>query len=1150
MNRKHIMILIAIVALAIVPIGSAWAMYMADGAVQNGTTGGWTAPSDGICVLDLHSDGTMDVDTTITTKRDCDARLVPVPGANTTTGCTTASSTGYLYKAPGSSTCVTIDGSGNVTGSISLVGNDRNEQICNALGTAQGKTAHMANNAAVTSLNGNCLAYSFLFRGQDASGNPLAFGTKGTAQASNTGFCYTTMNTGIAAASCPTVVGSSYGTKTASSTAAFGYNSSASACTYSYGISGPVTSALKSPVTGATLTAAGASIDLSQFTTYGACLANGGTWSNWIPIGATATTGAIGTISNAVTFDLTRQAVSADNGCLHCHSNSVQYNQDLYRYKDSYLLTGHKNMLRKVTPGMAWGGPNASGVLTVYTTDGTNSMTWGTLGVPGSALDGTNPMYYVYGDWMIAAPTVAIAGSNYSCANCHSTGFGNGTTAQSPAIPGVQSIGTPGYAGTQPADAGAGYVSAVKTGWKWDLEGINCSRCHNATVPGVVQAQITASSYPTTAITGSNVNGGGMGQLAAATGRNNLCFGCHQSIAKSWPSGAAQYDPTVIPTGVSHGAAAGRDFNGHVLGNSFLNSVHARYAGAQSGNGSITLNSLGENDLTDPNGTTEYNSIFKGYTCYQGAPSGGDVAVHDASGNAFTPTSCNTLYGSSSWAVDTNGTQGTCTTCHDVHNSLFVASQSSKAIVKECVDCHVNNATTGATDVNAPQITNIYHPQSSGTPFDTALYGSDSCAVCHMATQAEKNGNQNSMPVHVWRINTDANYSTFPTIGQFYGGTCTVHTGAVQNAPSFPVVYLSDTSSANCTAAAGTWAAQTENRNANTAPETYSNGTKTYPNAVWVDIDMACGQCHGGSLGSSATANGAPYIPKSALAGYAAGMHTGQSVYADFTWTQDATVSKQVDFDASRSTCASGNCTYSWSGAFTATGINVTNATWTGTAPYSVTLTVKDVTANSTATKTDTGVTPKTLYTSLTPALTTSVSGFIVTVTDATTNNNGAITGDVMWGDGSADGSITALGGNTSHTYAKAGTYIIKYIVTDSAVNSAGINIAKNTSVRVVVGTSQGYSVSGTIENNASAAILNANATLSLLDSTGKVLRRTTANADGTFTFLPVAPGTYTIEAIGNALVGTTPTRFTFANVSVTVQNNGSGSSGIAVKAN
>ena len=284
------------------------------------------------------------------------------------------------------------------------------------------------------------------------------------------------------------------------------------------------------------------------------------------------------------------------------------------------------------------------------------------------------------------------------------------------------------------------------------------------------------------------------------------------------------------------------------------------------------------------------------------------------------------------------------------------------------------------------------------------------------------------------------------------------------------------------------------------------------------------------------------------------------NIAAAFTWANDKSTNNQVDFNASMSTCPSGACSYSWAfgDGSTGSGATVPHA-YATTGTYTVTLTLTDTTTGFKSIRTDrtsllngpsTGVTPEPVYTKLTPELTTSVSGFTVNVTDATTNNNGQITGAVKWGDGTADGSITAVGGTATHTYTKAGTYIIRYVVTDSAVDSAAVKIAKTTSVRVVVGTSQGYSISGTVENNASAAILNANATMSLLDSTGKVVRRTSANANGTFTFPPVAPGTYTIEANATALVGTTPTRFTFANVPVTVQNNGSGSSGVTVKAN
>jgi hypothetical protein len=201
---------------------------------------------------------------------------------------------------------------------------------------------------------------------------------------------------------------------------------------------------------------------------------------------------------------------------------------------------------------------------------------------------------------------------------------------------------------------------------------------------------------------------------------------------------------------------------------------------------------------------------------------------------------------------------------------LFVDEQKEAAIRKTCENCHVDNRTTGATDANAPQVgmVMIKHPKGPGTPFDTAEYES-ACVVCHMATQAVENSNQVSAAVHLWRINTDKNYDTFPTTGQFYGGTCSVHTGAVKNAPYLPVVYQSDISQTDCTNAGGTWTAVTKDRNAQTAPD------GNYAQAVWVDIDLACGQCHGG--GSYQITNppkdGLLYMTKAALASTAKGMH-------------------------------------------------------------------------------------------------------------------------------------------------------------------------------------------------------------------------------------------------------------------------------------
>jgi hypothetical protein len=83
-----------------------------------------------------------------------------------------------------------------------------------------------------------------------------------------------------------------------------------------------------------------------------------------------------------------------------------------------------------------------------------------------------------------------------------------------------------------------------------------------------------------------------------------------------------------------------------------------------------------------------------------------------------------------------------------------------------------------------------------------------------------------------------------------------------------------------------------------------SSSTATIPGAgrVLLDVDDACGQCHGGS--STATKNGAPYMTKPQLAMYAAGIHNGVNtampvpptpsiaggaVSIDASWTATAT---------------------------------------------------------------------------------------------------------------------------------------------------------------------------------------------------------------------------------------------------------------------
>ena len=442
--KKNLMLWAAVFALVmpLLFVGTASAKYMDDGSVPDGS-GGWKTPNDGICVVGLHADGTMDIADGITNKRDCIYLQ-----AGTMNGGTPFDLTGMTTSAA----CATADAAGNDGAkhqwatsfcTVSLAGLDRTQKMCEGKGGTW-----------VTS--GKCVAYNWLYRGQDATGTPLAFGTEGTTAAQNAGFCYTQIRTGVTATtSCPSVTGAT-GSGTASSTAAFGYSFSSGRCLYDYGINGAIAKALTSAAGG--ITAAGTNVDLSAYTTYGDCLAAGAAWANWIPKGGSGTD-PIGGTATIATFDLTAQAVNADEGCLHCHSSVDQANGPAERWKDTYLKTGHKNMLRKVVAGSKWAGPDGN----LYTVDtGGRAFDWNAA----TPTIGGNALYYVFGDWMAAEPEsvgpVADV-ATYGCAACHTAGFKDNTN------PGVQSIGTPSYTPGQPV---APYSCYVTAGHKWDLDGI------------------------------------------------------------------------------------------------------------------------------------------------------------------------------------------------------------------------------------------------------------------------------------------------------------------------------------------------------------------------------------------------------------------------------------------------------------------------------------------------------------------------------------------------------------------------------------------------------------------------------------------------------------------------------------------------------
>jgi hypothetical protein len=333
--------------------------------------------------------------------------------------------------------------------------------------------------------------------------------------------------------------------------------------------------------------------------------------------------------------------------------------------------------------------------------------------------------------------------------------------------------------------------AAAGVGGSWVLDGIQCERCHDATNHFTAPNTVTvARSASTTA----------------------LCSQCHLRAA-TW-EGSANPNAATQPTAFPIGASA-TNFGSHLIGKQFLNSPHGRFSGAYAQIGTTTAGL--------------YNSHFSEGTC-------------SIPGDFLTRTACQNAGGT--WT----SVQGGCATCHDVHQTTLgkifpegpdeggvaplaaISNTNPEPIRRQCgIACHASRA----------NLTTIKHSSGSGTPFEGGL--EESCVICHMAKPAGGTG----LRVHVFRISTDANYSTFPAAGATTPGIC--------SDPSF-------TTKDACTTAGKSWSLV-----ANSAPE------GTFTNAVWVDIDLACGQCHGGG----ATGDGAKVLPmtKAQLAKWAKGMH-------------------------------------------------------------------------------------------------------------------------------------------------------------------------------------------------------------------------------------------------------------------------------------
>jgi hypothetical protein len=303
-----------------------------------------------------------------------------------------------------------------------------------------------------------------------------------------------------------------------------------------------------------------------------------------------------------------------------------------------------------------------------------------------------------------------------------------------------------------------------------------------------------------------------------------------------------------------------------------------------------------------------------------------------------------------------------CTGCHEVHTSTVTGEEPFR---ETCVDCH--SSPEHASDIPQVNLATINHLSGVGTPLEHAgTEPAEACITCHMP------GGQ-----HLWRINPSAAYSTFPS-----------------NAVTSTV-------------------------NANTAP------AGSYTNAVWIDVDAACGQCHGGGTSQKTTTGSITASSANLTVASSTGFLVGQKIRiigAGSLYYDDSGVSKLYsDFDS-----------------YVKLVPDATHITLAGNA----TTTVNSVAVTQNATKNNALYRTKTTLAQVALGMHGSAGvNYPVTFSiaignpntlqihvDATVNCGGScptFTYDWDWGDGSAHGTADP----DTHAYLSSGSKTIKLVV-------------------------------------------------------------------------------------------------------------------------
>jgi hypothetical protein len=570
--------------------------------------------------------------------------------------------------------------------------------------------------------------------------------------------------------------------------------------------------------------------------------------------------------STTPAFGMWKEDAGLSNGCLSCHHGDVSKPGR----GGGYLIGGHKNILRKIVPGQTildtQGNPITSVIdhsSNLFTLNQANGTITGTLG--------TFPAYYLVGD--IMQPDVFGTGSTLaygSCARCHTTGYRFDANGPEPT---QVTLGTPNTY-TKLTDAQFSRIpagGASGTTSSWFLTGIQCERCHKAdmqydatSVNPAYNAGTSGSPnwQPTNGRISHLVNIQSPANTDTATGKIPgtdfylttatsttgtrphpnpptalTCVECHQAYA-TWTAKTAgtvgEVHTLPLPgfedlapkidtskfTGTNPTGEFTATFGCSVAGQTtFTGCVNAggtvTYAPGGMSHGVVTtlLNSphglvtgyvdkkvqgTGDTTLTITGGTLSNGITVKGqYNTFFSSAGVSDQGLPPNAG--------------------TNGVQGSCAGCHNIHGSLDsyfepeVNATNVETTLKSCTDCHSSHGQGMA------------HPTGPGTPYPSGNYGDqESCSICHL-------GKVSGTEYHFLRINPDVNYTTFPTAQTYYTTYGSKGYGKL---------------------------------NTYNSGETYKDAagnTQNYP-AVALDVDITCGQCHiGGNGDKNVNGGGNPY---------------------------------------------------------------------------------------------------------------------------------------------------------------------------------------------------------------------------------------------------------------------------------------------------